>query len=463
MAEKSKKSVWGIIYKQLCSIKLAIILLILLGILSFIAILLGEFFPTNFMNWEMRYAEKLGVFKFEMFQFLGVFSPYNSFWFQIPLVLLVLNIIVCTFERTKGYMKLAFKATFRDSEDKIKQLKNNASFNIDRASAETTLSKAADFLKKRGFSVQTQNSHLFASKGGFARTGFVLFHLGLVITLIGGLLISVFGHTEYLWGAKGAVLTPTGADFSVRVDEFKIETNDMGQVKDYVATLTVLEDSQEVKQKKVEVNYPLRHNGYTFYQSSYRSVPNQIKNVKLKLFKEVPGQNDTVVVAPYRENLALPGLGVTINVQNFVPDFRISGDSVFSASSEARNPAVQVIVHPDEGEDYMQWLFAKFPQFHKGQPGSVKLQFVDFDQALFTGLQVSRKPGSLLVWIGLIGMTIGLVLSFYIFHRRYWVMVQDGASGKTKVFVGGHINKNEEGFKIEFKELIDQLKKSLKY
>ncbi len=45
-------------------------------------------------------------------------------------------------------------------------------------------------------------------------------------------------------------------------------------VRDYVSTLSVWENKdgklQRVEQKKIEVNYPLEHNGYYFYQADYR-------------------------------------------------------------------------------------------------------------------------------------------------------------------------------------------------
>ncbi len=41
-------------------------------------------------------------------------------------------------------------------------------------------------------------------------------------------------------------------------------------VRDYVSTLSVLESDRVVTTKKIEVNYPLEHNGFVFFQNDYR-------------------------------------------------------------------------------------------------------------------------------------------------------------------------------------------------
>ena len=464
MTEPSRPDFLGRVYKSFSSIRLAIVLIILLGLLSLLAIFLEEYFPSNFMNWEKMYSQKMGLIKFELLKFLGVFDPYHSFWYQLLLALLVINVCVCTWKRTPGILKTVFKSTFRETDDAIKQLKNSTTIKSKLAPT-VALTKIQHVLTARKFNVQLNQTasfpQIFASRGGFSRLGYLLFHFGLVAVLIGGLLISSLGYTEYLWGTKGSILTPRDADFSVRVDDFTIETNPRGQVKDYLATLTVLDNEQEIFQKVVEVNFPLRYKGYTFYQSSYRALPNDIKNIQLQLNQTQPVEKDTVVSLHFDDKLTLPNFDCSISVLDFIPDFKISGDSIYTASMEPRNPAIQILVEPTDQMPYAQWLFLKFPQFHRKQAGHITFQFLNYEQELFTGLQVSKKPGSFMVWIGIIGMTLGLILSFYIFHRRIWVVIEETGEGQSKIALGGNINKNQESFKTEFKELAEQIRNAL--
>ncbi|MCI0513289.1 cytochrome c biogenesis protein ResB [candidate division KSB1 bacterium] len=465
MNHSPEKSVFSQIYSLLSSVKLALGIVITLGLFSLLAIFLGEYFPSNFPNWEQMYTQKLGGFEFQALKFLGIFDPYHSFWYQFLLGLLVLNIAVCTYRRTRGILKIMLQPGFQDSAETLKNLSQHANISTSLSSA-AVIEKVRAVLHQHHFKLFEQataaTSQIYATKGGYARIGFILFHLGLIAVVIGGLIISLFGYSDYLWGSIGSMLSLKQADFTLRVDDFKIETNAKGEIRDYLSTLTVLENGQAVKQKMVEVNYPLRHKGFTFYQSSYRQAPNQVKVAQLKVTQTEPTSRDTVVALKFQEKVALPGYGCQLYVMAFVPDFRIDQDSVYSASMEARNPALQVLLEAPAQPPRVYWLFQKFPQFHQPQMGSISLQFLDFEPELFTGLQVSRKPGHELIWAGIILMTVGLLLTFYIFHRRLWMVVESTGATQVQVLLGGNINKNQESFKLEFKALADQIKLTLK-
>lgn len=454
------------LYRQFNSIRLAIILVILLGIFSFAAIMFEEYFPTNFMNWQKIYLEKLGPEKFQLFSMLGVFKPYQSFWYVLLLLLLVLNIIICTFERSRGIFKLTFGKIFRDAAASIEQLENHATLTA-KSAAGPLLASVKNIIEKAKYQVFEQASEnktlLYATRGEYSRLSYILFHVGLVLVVLGGLFISMLGQTEDLWGKKGDLLKPENADFALRVDDFKIETNARGQVKDYLATLTVLDGGEEKFTKVVEVNFPLRYKGYTFYQSSYRQSASNVNGVILQVSGLAPLALDSVVTLEIGKKFPLPLFNCTLSAVQFVPDFRLDGDSVYTASLEPNNPAVKILMETPGKDAQEQWLFLKYPQFHQQQSGPVQLQFLDInnDQALFTGLQASRKPGSELVWLGIVLMSLGLILSFYIFHRQIWVVVE--SAGETlKVHLGGKINKNQEVFKNEFNEMVKEFKKNLK-
>lgn len=462
----TKKNLLERLYNQFNSIRLAIILVILLGAFSLIAILLEEYFPTNFMSWQKIYLEKLGPEKFQLFTILGVFKPYKSFWYGLLLLLLVLNIVICTFERSRGILKLTFGKVFRDSAAAIEQMENHVSLTA-KLKSDQLLVIVKNIFEKAKYQIFQQSSEnrmlLYATSGQYSRLSYILFHVGLVLVVLGGLLISFLGHTEDLWGKKGDLLKPENADFSLRIDDFQIETNSRGQVKDYLATLTVLDDGEEKLTKVVEVNFPLRYKGYTFYQSSYRQSASNVNGVILKVSGLAPLAIDSVVTLEIGKKLPLPLFNCTLSAVQLVPDFRLDGDSVYSASLEPNNPAVKILMETPGKDAKEQWLFLKYPQFHQQQSGPVQLQFLDInnDLALFTGLQASRKPGSELVWLGIGLMSLGLILSFYIFHRQIWV-VAESAGESLKIHLGGKINKNQEVFKNEFDEMVKELKKNLK-
>ena len=68
----------------------------------------------------------------------------------------------------------------------------------------------------------------------------------------------------------------------------------------------------------------------------------------------------------------IPDSGLTVKVGPFLPDFKMSGAVITSASSEPNNPAVGITVFedgkkvfPPSGE--VGWLYAKFPTIHSFQ------------------------------------------------------------------------------------------------
>ncbi len=72
------------------------------------------------------------------------------------------------------------------------------------------------------------------------------------------------------------------------------------------------------------------------------------------------------------EEFSIPDSSLTVKVGPFLPDFRMSGSVITSASAEPNNPSVGISiiddgkkVFPSAGE--WGWLYAKFPNIHSFQ------------------------------------------------------------------------------------------------
>ncbi|KPJ98359.1 MAG: hypothetical protein AMK71_11530 [Nitrospira bacterium SG8_35_4] len=70
--------------------------------------------------------------------------------------------------------------------------------------------------------------------------------------------------------------------------------------------------------------------------------------------------------------LKIPDSNLTVKVGPFLPDFKMSGEIITSASNEPNNPAVGITifedgtkVFPPAGE--VGWLYSKFPTIHSFQ------------------------------------------------------------------------------------------------
>jgi hypothetical protein len=86
--------------------------------------------------------------------------------------------------------------------------------------------------------------------------------------------------------------------------------------------------------------------------------------------KQENKQTDYVVALG--DELKIPDSNLTVKVGPFLPDFKMSGEIITSASNEPNNPAVGITifedgkkVFPPTGE--VGWMYSKFPTIHSFQ------------------------------------------------------------------------------------------------
>ncbi|RME84371.1 MAG: cytochrome c biogenesis protein ResB, partial [Zetaproteobacteria bacterium] len=64
---------------------------------------------------------------------------------------------------------------------------------------------------------------------------------------------------------------------------------------------------------------------------------------------------------------------------------------------------------------------------------------VDYDQRYYTGLEATKDPGMNIVWLGSAILVVGLLIMFYLPHRRLWVRI--GPDGRA--MLGAATNRGE--------------------
>ena len=79
-------------------------------------------------------------------------------------------------------------------------------------------------------------------------------------------------------------------------------------------------------------------------------------------------------------------------------------------------------------------------------------------QIYATGLQVCKDPGVWVVYIGCGLMLLGLVIAFFMSHKRIWLFLKEEECGTSILFTGS-ANKNRVGFEKIFNDLAEILQK----
>lgn len=103
------------------SVRLTVIILLSLATTSVI----GTIIPQN--ESPAAYFRQYGEFFYRLFNALDIFDMYHSWWFQFLLLLLTLNIVVCSINRLSSTWKIVFtknpRSIFRNS--KTSRIKKN--------------------------------------------------------------------------------------------------------------------------------------------------------------------------------------------------------------------------------------------------------------------------------------------------------------------------------------------------
>jgi cytochrome c biogenesis protein len=487
------------VWKFFSSVKLAVVLLIILAIVSVIGtVVLQNEAPE-------RYLQEYSRATVDLFEMIGLFDMYHTWWFVLLLFLLTANLTVCTLERFPHTWKIITAPLKPIDDEGLKALvfKKEMAFKggMDKAEARASKTLAAHryrFAESRG----TGTVQFMTQKGVYSRFGVYVTHASILLVFIGALIGSFFGfkaflnlpegtaqkvvylRNEPLWGKimsslgivesrvqwspeAGMPYMPLG--FYVQCDNFDVDyyvsSGGMptGMPSEYHSTLSVLDlNGQKVLDKRIRVNDPLTYRGITFYQSSYGTMPDVSGRAVLNIRKKNAAGQGVTVAVDLGKSIYVPSIDRTIKVFGFAPyGMRdpATGRVVLycTENDEYINPAVQLEVYKGKKLVYKTELL-KIDQGAPDMPEDYTIRFEHYGGTRYTGLQVTKDPGVWVVYTGFILLCIGPLIAFFGSHKKLWVSIQD-RKGRVVVTVAGSANKNRLGFEREFNRIVDEIAK----
>jgi cytochrome c biogenesis protein len=464
--------VWDTLWGFFASVRLTIILLLSLAATSII----GTFIPQN--QQPMEYLQAFGEFGFRLLSALDFFDMYRSWWFRLLILLLVLNIIVCSIERLASLRQILFVKHPKFRRTRYLKAKEAVRFDDKRALGVLENAYLAELARNFSHTQREETDSgvcLFAEKWRWTRMGVYVVHFSIVILLLGSLMGSLFGFEGFVnipenETVDSIFLRQSGRSyplpFAIRCDDFDVSFYDNGAPKEFRSSLTILEEGREAFQKDIIVNDPLRYRGINIFQSSYgKMAPEEGHDhtgppaeVQLRITESSTGKSVTQR-AGMGDRLELPDGAGTATISGFEEHLQFGGQDL--------GPALMLDLALNAGETSQVFLPLQFPNFDKMRGGRFLFTVLGQKQGTFrpgqqaerfyTGLQVTKDPGVPVVYTGFIGMIVGFIITFFMSHQSVCVDLV-GDRGRTRVTVAGIADRNKLGMARKTAHLAERLR-----
>lgn len=464
-------------WRQLTSMRTALILLLLLGI----AAIPGSLFPQRSQNpiqVKQYFIDNptLAVW----LDRLSLFNVYSSPWFSAIYLLLFISLIGCVLPRSISHLKAigAVPTLTPKYLDRMEYFTEIKKVDLDLAEAK---------LRKMRFRVRRDENSISAEKGYARESGNLLFHLSLVLILIAIGVGSLFGSKgdAILNVGDRFINTPTSYDilgfgkyqaedslppFALTIKDFKAEYDPTTNAPlDY--TLTVLAANPVGSQEKTEiikVNKPLTYGSTKVYlQANGYSPVVIVKDKSGKVIFDGP-----TPFLPQDANLSSIG-AIKIPDMNpqigFVSSFLPTADrdpirGGFSSYPEVLDPRLLISVWKGDlglnsGVPQSVYRIDTSKMERIGLKALVLNESYDFGEGsiTFTGwnswvnLQTVNDPGKGYALLGAILAISGLLISLFTRQRRIWIK-----QGR-KTQVAGLAKNGIPGLEDEIKKLVKEL------
>jgi len=449
--ENESANFFSRLWKFFASIRLTVVLLLSLASTS----IFGTVIPQN--QSPADYFHNYGEFFYNFFSVLNIFDMYHSWWFQVLLLMLTINVIVCSLNRLSATWKIVFVKIPSFNVSKFKSLSNKEEF-ISNCSPEDLRSKYEQAASKKFSYCRAEQTDkgfcVLAEKGRWTRLGVYTVHLSVILLLLGGLIGSIFGFEGFVNISEGETVNSIrlrkteqihNLDFAIRCDDFSVSFYETGAPKEFRSTLSIIEDGRSVLQKDIIVNAPLHYKGINLFQANYGMLPPKEialnimsretgmvykKKMKIGMQIEVPEGMGTFVVKDYKNSFNYKGI--------------VLGETFIG------------ILNRKDGKSINIMLPLNFASFDKMRKGDLFFSVADYDNRYYTGLQVTCDPGVLVVYSGFAIMIIGCFVTFFMSHQRLCIEVIK-IGNKTKVMVAGTANKNKLGMQARLKKFSQNL------
>lgn len=484
-------------WRQLTSMRTALILLLLLAIASVPGSILPQ--RTADPNGVIQYFENNPELA-PLLDSVQLFDVFGSVWFASVYLLLFISLIGCIIPRTRHHLT-ALRTQPPRTPARLERLPAHMAVELDGSDAATAIASAQTQLRKAGFRtrlVEGEKPSVAAERGYLRETGNLLFHLALVGVLISAGIVGSLAYTGQKVIIEGHRFINVLADYSsfnpgsgfdermlepfmMVLDSFEVEyesenLNAYGFPVDYTAFVSLVSPDGTDEQKTIKVNQPLPVHGYEVYLLGNGYAP----KITVRDGDGNVAFSDYVAFLPQDNNLT--SLGV-IKVPDAAPESfgmigffyptaaELSTGALTSVHADLQNPVLTLNVYTgdmglDDGvpRSVYELNIDEMTQVAGGASGTAALELrpgesatlpgdlgtVTFESAARTGepsgsesvlrfatFDITHDPSGPWVLLFSVVALAGLILSLVVPRRRFWVRASEQANGRVHLEYGG--------------------------
>lgn len=475
-------------WRQLTSMRTALILLFLLAL----AAVPGSVVPqrgvdsTRVAQWQDEHPRLTPVY-----EWLGLFSVYDSVWFSAIYILLMVSLVGCIVPRTRVYWR-ALRAQPPRTPRRLERMPAHRVVQTD-AAPEEVLTQARERLRGRRYRLRREGEadSVSAERGYLREAGNLVFHLSIIVVLVGVAIGSLWGFraSAIVVVGDGFANTPARYDelsagpffdpdslrpFEVQIDDFDLtfieEGRQRGMASQFRADVTLTPTpGAEPERRELAVNHPLSVDGTDVFLIGHGYAPRitvrdadgtvAYSGPTVFLPEDATFRSFGVVKAPYTDNDE--GTQIGLEGEFYPTYFFVRGPEggPGTAFPDARNPVISMLAYGGDlglADGSSQSVYALDKDAleplvdDEGKPVRIDLQpgqtaqlpddlgSVTFEGVTrFVKLDIAERPGQGIALGGLIVALLGLLGSLYVRPRRIWVRAERGHDGRTLVTVAG--------------------------
>jgi cytochrome c biogenesis protein len=425
---------------------------------------------------------------------LGLFDIYHSWYFNLFLLSLSLNIVLASIDRFPSAWSYIVKPKLKATTKWLLAHPEHDTLTYENASAEEVVERIQDQLKTNRYKTTVTDESgvvtVFGERGKFNRLGAYIVHVALLTLFLGNF---VFYTTSF---DADVQMTPGAKTDQIQLIRYEVD-NAIGFKKDrYNVKLPFSLECTDIQQRLIDekggidvsntldwrtelkiddpqygvtiqeasLNKPLFYRGYRFFQA--QTIPiGHARTITLDLTPEAGG--DAIKVEIPRNGSTTLADGTKVDFTDFQPDFIMGKDGQPDTRSGDYNmPAAILDVTPAGGQRTR--VFAMPASVADNIPmGKAKLGYkwrlANFEKAPMAHvLAIKYDPfnASIIAWyFGGFGLVGALMFVFFFSHKRIWAQVVKKEDGTVEVVLAGEANRNQIPFGDKFKNIADTLRK----